>query len=165
MPQKSDIPLRQKVLGSITILTGIFILVVINTSFINRDTRNLTILIYGISVPMLLLCFDTLIDLDKKNIFTIWTIIGLLFLFAYFMTKRNPDFEINRSENFNSTGINKFITDSSTNSLKALPIFLLSYFILNVIVKRKTGNYIVNTFRQSNWYNEPQVERSIGTMP
>ena len=149
-----DIPLRQKILLSLTILAGLFILLAYNTSIISQENLNGTIFFYGIGVPMYLLGMDTLLDLDKKNIFAIWATIALVFLIAYFMIKGNPDFTIRRSIKYHSYGINKFISDSWTTPLKVLPIFLIVYFVFNSIVKKKTGNYIVNTFRQSKWYND-----------
>ena len=154
MTPLSDIPLRQKILLSLTILTGLFILFALKTSFISRENLNLTIFFYGMVVPMLLLSLDTLIDLDKKSIFTIWAVIALVFLIAYYITKGNPDFTIRRSAKYHSDGINKFISDSWTSPLKALPIFLIMYLIFNSIVKKRTGNFIVNTFKQSKWYND-----------
>ena len=149
-----DLPLRQKIFLSLTVLAGLFILLAYNTSIISQESLNLTIFFYGFGVPMLLLGLDTLIDLDKKNVFAIWLTIGLVFLLLFFITKGNPDFTIKRSAKYNSDGINKFISDSWASPLKALLIFLIMYFIFNSIVKKTTGNYIVNTFRQSKWYND-----------
>ena len=154
MTKLSDLPLRQKILLSLTMLTGFFILLAYNTSIISQEKLNLIIFFYGFGVPMLLLGLDTLIDLDKKNIFTIWATIALIFLLAYFITKGNADFIIKRSAKYNSDVTNKFISDSWTSPLKALPIFLIVYSVFNLIVKKMTGNYIINTFRQSKWYNE-----------
>lgn len=148
-----DFPFRQKILLSFTILTGLFILVAFNTSFISRENLNLTIFFYSLGVPMLLLSSDTLIDLDKKDIFVIWATIALVFLLTYFVTKGNHDFTIRRSAKYNTYGINRFVIESWTSPLKALPIFLITYFIFNSVVKKNTGNYIINTFRQSKLYN------------
>lgn len=152
-PVIANLPLRQKIILSLTIIAGLFILLACNISIINKQALDATLLFYGMSVPFLLLGFDTLIDLDNKIVFNIWGTIALIFLIIYFITKDSTNFVIQRSTQ-HSTGINKFISDSWTSSFKALPIFLICYFIFNFIVKKKTGNYIVNTFKQSTWYND-----------
>lgn len=150
----SEFPLRQKIFLSITIVAGLFILLAYNTSIMSMASLNNIICFYNIGVPMLLLCLNTLIDLDKKNVFAAWLVIGLIFLVAYFITKGNPDFITRRSIKFNTHGINKYISGNWTNSFKSLPVFLAVYFLLNFFVKKKTGNFIINTFRQTRWYND-----------
>lgn len=151
MTSPSNLPLIQKVFLSITVLTGFFILLAYHTSIISWETLNLTIFFYGIGVPMLLLTQDTLVDLNNKAIFIIWGTIDLVFLIAYFLTKDNPSLTIRRSPDFVDRGINKLIAKGSTAAFKALPLFLLCYWPLNYVVKKRTGNYIINTFRQFKW--------------
>jgi hypothetical protein len=154
MTTLSDLPLRQNVFLSITVLTGLFILLAYHTNIISWETLNLIIFFYGIGVPMLLLAQDTLVDLDNANIFKIWATIALLFLVAYFLTKDNPSLTVRRSPDFVDRGINKLIAKGSTTAFKALPLFLLCYWPLNYIVKKRTGNYIINTFRQFKWRHD-----------
>lgn len=154
MPPLSDLPLRQKIFLSITVLTGLFILLSYHTKIISWEALNLTIFFYGIGVPMLLLAQDTLVDLDNTNIFKIWATIALLFLIAYFLTKDNPSLTVRRSPDFVDRGINKLIAKGSTTVFKALPLFLLCYWPLNYIFKKRTGNYIINTFRQFKWRHD-----------
>ena len=154
MPPISNLPLRQKVFLSITVLTGLFILLAYHTNILSWETLNLVIFFYGVGVPMLLLAQDTLVDLDKPDIFKIWGTIALLFLIAYFLTKDNPSLTVRRSPDFVDRGINKLISKGSTTALKALPLFLLCYWPLNYIVKKRTGNFIINTFRQFNWQHD-----------
>jgi hypothetical protein len=150
----SELPLRQKVFLSLTILTGLFLLLAYYTSIISLTTLNLTIFFYSMGIPMLLLAQDTLVDLDNKNIFRIWATIGIVFMMIYFLAKGNPDLAIRKSPDFIDRGINKIIAKGSTTGFKALPLFLISYWILNSIVKKKTGKCIVNTFKQHTWYND-----------
>lgn len=150
----SAIPLRQKVFLSITVLTGLLILLVYHTNIISWEALNLIILFYGIGVPMLLLAQDTLVDLNNAEIFKIWGAIAILFLIAYFLTKNNPSLTIRRSPDFVDRGINKLIAKGSTTALKALPLFLLCYWPLNYIIKKKTGKYIINTFKQKKWTHD-----------
>jgi len=154
MIRLSELPLRQKILLSFTIVAGLFLLLAIKTAFVNIDTLNTLLFLFGVATPMILLSLETLIDLDRKDIFTVWCIIAAMFLIVYFILKDNPFFTIKRTLQYRSHGINRFISDSWVSSLKALPVFLFFYFTLNQIVKKKTGNFIVNTFRQSKWYND-----------
>jgi hypothetical protein len=154
MIRLSDLPFRQKLLLSFTIFAGLFFLIAIKTAIVNVDTLNTFLFLYGMMAPTLLLSLDTLIDLNRKDVFTIWCIIAAFFLVAYLLTEDNPLFTIRRSSQYRSTGINKFISDSWASSLKSLPVFLIFYFVVNRIVKKATGNFIVNTFRQSKWYND-----------
>lgn len=150
----SELPLRQKILLSVTILTGLFIVFAYYEILFSQESLNMFILFYGICVPMFLLSMDTLIDLDNKKIFSIWTIVAIIFLFVFYITKGNPELIIHRSSKFNPNGINKYLSDSCTTPLKALPTFLIFYLFFNSIVKAKTGNFIVNTFRQNDMYND-----------
>ncbi len=154
MTSLSKLPLRQKVFLSITILTGLFILLAYHTNIISREALNMTIIFYGIAVPMLLLTQDTLVDLDNIKIFIIWGAIALLFLIVYFLTKDNPGLTVRRSPDFADRGINKLIAKGPTAVFKALPLFLLCYWPLNYFVKKRTGNYIINTFRQFKWRHD-----------
>lgn len=154
MTPLSDLPLRQKVFLSITVLTGLFILLAYHTNIISWEALNLIIFFYGIGVPILLLAQDTLVDLDNAYIFKIWGTIALIFLITYFLTKDNPGLTVRRSPDFVDRGINKLIAKGSTTALKALPLFLLCYWPLNFIVKKRTGNYIINTFRQFKWRHD-----------
>lgn len=147
----TDLPLRQKVFLSITMLTGLFILLAYHINIISWGALNLTIIFYGIGVPVLLLSQNTLVDLDNANVFRIWGGIALLFLFAYFFSKDNPNLTLRRLSNSGDRGLNKIIAKGSTSAFKALPFFLLCYWPLNYFVKKRTGNYIINTFKQFSW--------------
>ena len=111
----------------------------------------MTIFFYGMGVPMLLLAQDTLIDLDNADIFKIWVTIALVFLITYFLTKNNPSLTIRSSPDSVDRGINKLIAKGSTTAFKALPLFLLCYWPLNYFLKKRTGNYVINTFKQPTW--------------
>ncbi len=147
----SQLPLRQKILLSITVLMGLFILLAYQINIISLEALNLIIFFYGVGVPMFLLSQDTLIDLDNTDTYKIWGIIALLFFIVYFLTKDNQSFAVRNSSDFVDRGINKLIAKGSTTSLKALPLFLFCYWPINYFIKKRTGNYIVNTFKQSNW--------------
>jgi len=96
--------------------------------------------------------FDTVIDLNKKTVLNIWLIIAVLTFFVSLTTYSSDKFIIRRSANFITTfGINNLIGEYSTSSLKALLIFLISYWLLNKLMNRK-GFSLSNTFKHTNWY-------------
>lgn len=75
-----------------------------------------------------------LIDLNDKKIFAAWGWIGIIFL-AVFLLSKNPD--------------------KSIGTLRSLPAFLVAYWLINSFLKRMSGgDYIVNTFKQTRWYND-----------
>jgi hypothetical protein len=155
----SDLPRRQKVFIFLTMLIGLFILFAYRFQLVSMQSINLVILFYGFGVPFLILTQNLLVDLNDKRIFKIWTIIGVCFLIAYFLSKNNQDFTIRHSPDNKDRGIGKIIANGSTNALKSLPVFLIFYWIINNILKRKTGNYIINTFKKIEWHDDAQ--RSI----
>ena len=63
----TNFPLRQKVVILLTVSVGVFILIAYNLSLVSQEILNLIIFSYGLAVPMILLSFDTLVDLDKKK--------------------------------------------------------------------------------------------------
>ena len=75
----TNFPLRQKVVILLTVSVGVFILIAYNLSLVSQEILNLIIFSYGLAVPMILLSLDTLIDLDKKNIFVVWVAISIFF--------------------------------------------------------------------------------------
>jgi len=136
------LPFRQKCYLSITFLAGLFIFISFYWTLLEWHNLRAIIFVYGMSVPIFLLAGETVIDLNNQKIFKIWSLVAIIFLIVYLST-RNVGFVYERA-----TDLNK-----ATTSLKALPIFLISYWPLNNFVKRKTGFYIINTFRQSVSYN------------
>ena len=155
------LPLRQKILLGLTILVGLFFLVSYNLGLIDPGKLTLFILFYSFGVTMWLLAFETLVDLDDNRIFFIWLAIGLVQFCFYLLTKDNENFKIYRSPNIDPNSfLNNYISDTTTSSLKTLLIFLIGYKIFNTIMKKLTGNCLLNTYRQMSWSHET-IKRKI----
>ncbi len=154
------LPIRQKILIGLTIFVGLLLIVCSAFDLLQHDTLNQIILFYGIGIPLFLLMFDTVIDLNDKTVFGIWLSIAVV-AFLISMTTYNTDkFVIQRSNKFDPTsGINSYIGGYSTSSLKALLIFLIMYWLLNKLLNKK-GLFLINTFRQTTWYHDV-VQRKI----
>ncbi len=156
------LPLRQKILIGLTLTIGLVLIACSVLSLLNRDTLNQILLYYSISVPMLLLATDTVIDLNDKSIFRIWLTIAIIMFAVSLITYKSDNFIIRRGSHFvKTTGINSFITDRSTSSLKSLLLFLGAYWLLNKVFNKK-GIYIINTFRQSSWYHDIAKRKITG---
>lgn len=150
----STLPLRQKIFIGLTVFGGLFLMLCSLFGLLQQDTLNTLIFFYGFTTPLLLLTFDTIIDLNDRNIFTIWLTIAILLFVVSLFTYNSDDYLIERSSKFDKTsGVNSLIGEHSTSSLKALFIFLIFYWLLNRFLNRN-GLFIVNTFRQRNWYHE-----------
>ena len=126
----TNFPLRQKVVILLTVSVGVFILIAYNLSLVSQEILNLIIFSYGLAVPMILLSFDTLVDLDKKNVFVIWVAISAFFLIAYLTAIGKSDFIVNRSCISESQGISRYISDSWINSLKSIADILIRIFFV-----------------------------------
>ncbi len=148
------LPLRQKILLFIAISVGLFILLVNQFQILEQNKLTMAIFIYSIGIPFGLLMFDTLIDLNDNRIFMMWLSIAILLFIFYTLTRHNVNFQIQRSHNFNSSGINILLSDISTSSLKTPLMFLLTYWVCNSIMKKITGNFILNTYRQISWRHD-----------
>jgi hypothetical protein len=158
--QLTMLPLRQKILIGLTVIVGLFIMICLAFSLLSNDTVNQMILFYGIGVPLFLLMFDTVIDLNDRTVFSIWLTIAIVTFIISLTTYSNDKFIIQRSTKFDPTsGVNSLIGDYSTSSLKALLIFLIAYWLLNKLLNRK-GLFLINTFKQTRWYHD-LVQRKI----
>lgn len=154
------LPLRQRILIGLTVIVGLFLMVCSAFNLLRQDTLNQMILFYGIGVPLFLLMFDTVVDLNDKNIFNIWLTIAVVTFLVSLTTYNNEKFAIQRSSKFDPTsGVNSLIGDHSTSSLKALLVFLIVYWLLNKLLNRK-GLFLINTFKQTSWYHD-EVQRKI----
>jgi hypothetical protein len=162
MIKLSILPVRQKLLIGMTILMGLFLIVSIFFDLLGHETLNKFVLYYGICVPLLLLMFDTLIDLNNKNIFFIWLIIATMNFVISLATYDSDMFAMRRSSELKkSTGLSHLIADHSTSSLKALLIFLFAYWLFNKSLRKK-GLFIINTFWQYKWYNDVAQRQITG---
>lgn len=159
-PFFSDLPTRQKVLLTITLIGGILLLLFSVASQGPNKTINTCIVFYGFGIPLFLLCFPTIIDLNKGKIFKIWFVLAIVFLLICIVTDDSDKFLINRSAKFNNEGINKWICDRSTCTLKSLFFFLIAYYPLNQFYKKKKGVFIINTARKKTWFSE-ETNRKI----
>jgi hypothetical protein len=154
------LPLRQKILIALTVIVGLFLMTCSAFHLLSNDTLNQVILFYGIGVPLFLLVFDTVIDLNDKYVFNIWLTIAAVTFIISLTTYNNDRFIIQRSSKFDPTsGVNSLIGDYSTSSLKALLIFQIAYFLLNKQLNRK-GLFLINTFKQRRWDHDI-VQRKI----
>jgi len=147
------LPVRQKVLIGLTVIIGLILIACSALSIVNRDTLNQMVIYYSIGVPIFLLMTDNLIDLNDKNIFRIWLTIAFVMFIVSLITYNSECFIIRRSSIFDkATVISSLIINRSTSALKSLILFLGAYWLLNKMLKTK-GIYIINTYRQSSWYN------------
>jgi hypothetical protein len=156
------LPLRQKILIGLTILVGLFLIVCSAFDLLRHDTLNQMILFYGIGIPLFLLMFDTVIDLNDKPVFGIWFTIAVLTFIISLTTYKNDKYIIKRSTKFDpTTGINSFISEYSTSSLKALLVFLILYWLLNKLLNKRRL-FLINTFRQTRWYHNIAQRKITG---
>ena len=157
------LPKRQKILIGITLVIGLFLTVYSLSKPILPDGINTSILLYGLCLPFLLFTSSAIIDLNTDKTLLTWLALATVLLLISIWTGHSQKFIITRSSKFNqSEGINSYICDHSTSSLKALFFFLIVYWILNVILKKTTGNYIVSTYRQSKWFNNDANRKITG---
>jgi len=158
-----EFPYRQKVLLIVCISVGLLILFCSATNLLSFEIINTVIFFYSFSLPFLFLGFSTILDLNNNKTFIIWLLLSILLLLISFATHDMDKFIIHRSAKFYpSSGINSFMNTHSTSSLKSLFFFLIVYWILNFLLKKSTGNCIVNTFRQVSWYNSEARRRMTG---
>ncbi|MFN8291890.1 MAG: hypothetical protein U0U70_16650 [Chitinophagaceae bacterium] len=156
------LPVRQKVLIGVTVLVGLFLIVCSVLDLLRHDTLNQTIFFYSIGVPLFLLMFDTVVDLNKKPIFGIWFTIAVLTFIISLTTYKNDKFLIKRSAKFDpSTGVNIYISEYSTSSLKTLLIFLVLYWLLKKLLNKR-GLFLINTFKQTTWYHDIAQRKITG---
>lgn|GEM_PF-1348882 len=155
------LPLRQKILLWLTISIGLFLFVSYNLGLIHPEKLTLFILFYSFGVSMWLLAFETLVDLDDNRIFYIWLAIGLTQFCFYLLTKDNENFKIYRSPNIDANSLlSNYLSDTTTSSLKTLLFFLISYKLFNTVMKKLTGNCLLNTYRQMSWSHDT-IKRKI----
>jgi hypothetical protein len=154
------LPLRQKILIGLTVVVGLFLMVCSAFELLRHDTLNQIILFYGIGIPLFLLMFDTVIDLNNRAMFSIWFTIAIVTFIISLTTYKSDKFIIQRSSEFDTTtGVNSLIGEYSTSSLKALLIFLVFYWVLNKLLNSK-GVFLINTFKQTRWHHDV-VQRKI----
>ncbi len=157
-----SIPLRQKILLGLTIVVGLLLMACSTFSLLQPDTLNQMIIFYGLGVPLFLLMFDTVIDLNNKTVFSIWLVIAILILVISLTTYTTDKFIIQRSARFDKTsGLNSMLGEYSTSSLKALFIFLISYWLFNRLLNKR-GLFLINTFRQRSWYHDVAQRKITG---
>lgn len=145
-----DIPFRQIFLFPIAAVAGLIICLVAYDTPKEGTLSDITFL-YSLTVPMFLLVLDTLIDLRDIRVFLAWFILSLILLIISILQAHNVGFLIHRNP-ISSTSSNH-ITNSSASSLKCLFVFLSVYQILNQLFYKPRNEYIINTFRVSNWYH------------
>jgi hypothetical protein len=132
-----------------------FIWISSENDYLSYDAINDLIFAYSFGLPLALLVFPTIIDLNDNKVFTVWLAFSLIPLYISSVTNKSTEFIIHRSSQFDrSFPINSWMSDYSTSALKSLFVFLVVYLILNQLLKKWTGNFIVNTFRQRTWTNE-----------
>ena len=158
----SILPLRQKIFIGLTVLIGLFLILCSQFNLLRPHTLNQFILFYGIGIPLFLLMFDTVVDLNDRNIFGIWLTIAFLTFIVSLVSYNSDNYIIQRSSKFDkNSGMNNLIGDHSTSSLKSLLVFLIIYWLLNKLLNRK-GLFVINTFRQTNWYHDIAKRKITG---
>jgi hypothetical protein len=160
MLKLSALPLRQKIFISLIVLSGLSLIILYNAEIISIEKIRLSLFFYGMGIPFLLLIDEFLVDLNNNEIFKFWIVISIFFVLCYFLLRNNSALIIHRSPKFVNAGFNKLIAANASSTFKALPLFLLCYWFLNKILKKKTGKFIVSTFRKYKWYSE-EGEREI----
>jgi hypothetical protein len=154
------LPLRQKILIGLTILGGLFLIVCSAFSLLPHDNLNTIIFAYGLGIPLTLHISDSFNDLNHKTVFRIWFTIAAVNFLISLTTYKSDKFIIKRSASFDPTvGVNRFIGDYSTSSLKALIVFLVMYWLLNRLLNKR-GHYLINTYWKGRWYHE-EAQRKI----
>ncbi|WP_026309907.1 hypothetical protein [Niabella aurantiaca] len=116
---------------------------------------------YGVGVPLCLLVFDTVIDLNDGAIFGIWMIISIIMYIVSLTTYSNDAFVMHRTGFDTGSPVNSLIAGYSTSSLKTLLIFLIVYWLFNKLLNKK-GLFVINTFRQTGWYHDTVQRRITG---
>lgn len=139
----------------LTIITGIVLLLCGLFGFLEQQTLNTIIFFFGLGVPLILLMADTFLDLNNIYVFRIWLTIGILAFATMLMTYGSDRFKIERSAQFDKlSGINAFIGQYWTSSLKALLVFLCMYWGLNEWSKNRRGVFLINTYKQKSWRHD-----------
>ncbi|RPD45184.1 hypothetical protein DRJ53_16235 [Paracnuella aquatica] len=142
---KPKLQLRQKILLTLTFSVAAILLTGFLFGFLSDHAIDVGIFLFSLGIPLLLLTFETLLDLNKWHVFRVWLTIGLGL--AILSIAGHSDY------------LRKFYLSSSASSLKSLLIFLLVYWLLNKLLLATTGKYIINTFKQTNWYNHDAGRR------
>lgn len=153
-----NIPLRQQFLFPIAAVAGLTISLV---SYDNPKEGTLfdITLMYSLLIPMFLLVLDILIDLRNIRVFLAWFILSLVLLSISILQADNVGFLTHRNPT-SSTTASIHMTNSSASSLKSLFVFLIVYQLINQLFYKPRGEYIINTFRASNWYHN-EAKREI----
>jgi hypothetical protein len=148
-------PSRQKNLIALTIISGLILLVCSVLNLLPKSKLDVCIITYSFGVPLALLAFDTIIDLNNQAVLRTWFFIGAALALISIWATRFDKFKVARTTPSDQiSGINSFIIDYSTSSLKSLFIFLIAYWLINTWLKRVRGVYVVNTFKQTKWYHD-----------
>ena len=121
----ANIPLRQKILISLTIIAGPILLFAYQFGFIDREKLNMYIWFYPIMITIWLLWGEVFIDLNNKTIFSIWVFMGIIYFIIYLFVH--------------------------IPSFKTILIFLLVYRLLNFVKKQLTKDFLFNTFFAMSW--------------
>ena len=154
MKLKTFLPQSHTILIICTIAIGLITGIAFELHLIDTDQLNGILIFYSIGISISLLAYDTFIDLADNKIFFSWLLIGLIQFLIYFATRNKIEFITVHSPDFDpDKGINRYLTDSATTSLKTLFVFLIFYKICNSIIARITGENLVNTYHKSTWMN------------
>lgn len=115
---------------------------------------NQLIFIYSISVPIMLLISDLIIDLNQKPVFIVWLAFATVCFIICLLTYGDDQYIIIRSSSFDTSNpINKLFSKYSTSALKAPLVFLLINWVLNKQLNKR-GLFLVNSFKQKSWSHD-----------
>lgn len=158
-----SLSVRQKIVLTIYIFTACLLSVLIMTHQFSEKLSNTSIFFFGVIWPLLLLAafFQ---DLRNLVYLRIWLVIAVIQFVITLITFKNPLFIMTPQDEVTSLAVNSedFVL-SSTESLKTLLLFLITYMVFRRIYLRFTGNELTNTYALSSWYN-PRDERRITTL-
>ena len=156
-------PLRQKILIGLTIFVGLIILILFQYQLVDNPTLKLLIFLYSFLIPFFLLGFETLIDLNSNRIYFIWLVISVIFFGIYFLAKDDATFLIRQNFSANTNdGVKFYLSNSALSPFKSLFFFLIAFKVANGLMKKITGNYLLNTYRQMSWVHDSKNRKITG---
>jgi hypothetical protein len=147
-----NIPQRQKTLLSIALIAGLIIFIIYEFHIVDIGIIRLLIFFYGLGIPFFILSSDLIIDLKDSNVFKTWAALAFALVIIFILLRSDENLLI-RNKGIGDLKIRDWISDNSAATLKCLPSFLVIYWIINSILIKTQGKYIVSTYKLSKWYN------------
>ncbi len=150
----SKLPKRQKIFVGLSTVIGLLLYLCIHYTLVKQETINTLIFIYSIGIPIVMLYSNLIIDLNSSNVFSIWLVLAITIYVISLLTYNTDIFLIQRKSTFNKHSLlNSWLSNYSTSALRSLFLFLLVYWLVNMLFNKR-GLYVINTFNQYNWYHD-----------